>query len=63
MEVKLGAFLTLALDGGEWSASHPGRFTPREIIPFSLRIGGWKGPSDYLDDVKKRKSLVHTVFF
>jgi hypothetical protein len=22
--------LTLALDGGEWSASHPGRFTPRE---------------------------------
>jgi len=23
-------FLTLALDGGEWSASHPSCFTPRE---------------------------------
>jgi hypothetical protein len=25
--------LTSALDGGEWSASHPGRFTPRERAP------------------------------
>jgi len=31
MNVELQAFLTLALDGGEWSVSHPGRFTPREI--------------------------------
>jgi hypothetical protein len=23
-------YLTSALDGGEWSASHPGHFTPRE---------------------------------
>jgi hypothetical protein len=27
------SFLTLALDGGEWSASHPGRFTPGERTP------------------------------
>jgi hypothetical protein len=29
-EVWLHAFLTSALDGGEWSASRPVRFTPRE---------------------------------
>jgi hypothetical protein len=29
-EVYLHAFLTSALDGGEWSSSRPGRFIPRE---------------------------------
>jgi hypothetical protein len=29
--------LTSALDGGEWSASRPGRFTPRERAPGILR--------------------------
>jgi len=29
-EVQLHAFLTSTLDRGEWSASHLGRFTPRE---------------------------------
>jgi hypothetical protein len=28
--VWLHAFLTLALDGGEWSVSSPGSFTPRD---------------------------------
>jgi hypothetical protein len=37
MEVYLHAFLTSALDGGEWSASRPSRFTPRERAPW---IGG-----------------------
>jgi hypothetical protein len=36
--------LTLALDGGEWSASRPGRFTPRERDPgthlIDRRLGG-----------------------
>jgi len=32
--------LTSALDGGEWSASRPGRFTPREIAPGIHWIGG-----------------------
>jgi hypothetical protein len=27
-----------------WSASRPGRFTPREIAPGKHRIGGWGGP-------------------
>jgi hypothetical protein len=32
-------FLTSALDGGEWSASRPGRFTPRERTPRTHWIG------------------------
>jgi hypothetical protein len=32
-------FLTLALDGGEWSPSRPGRF-----IPGTNWIGSWVGP-------------------
>jgi hypothetical protein len=32
-------FLTSALDGGEWSASRPCRFTSREI-PLDTRLGG-----------------------
>jgi hypothetical protein len=37
VEVKHHSFLTVALDGGEWSISHPGGFTPRESAPcYSL---------------------------
>jgi len=44
--------LTSALDGGEWSASRPVRFTPRERAPGTHWIGGWVGqssryPSEY----------------
>jgi hypothetical protein len=31
---------TQALDVGEWSASLPGRFTPKENIPATHWIGG-----------------------
>jgi len=37
------AFLTLALDRGEWSASHLARFTPRKRVsryPLDGRLGG-----------------------
>jgi hypothetical protein len=47
--------LTSALDVGEWSASRPGRFTPRERAPGTHWIGGWVGPSAVLDAVMKRK--------
>jgi hypothetical protein len=47
--------LTSALDGGEWSASRPGLFTPRERAPGTHRIGGWVGPRAVLDAVVKRK--------
>jgi hypothetical protein len=33
-------FLNLALDGGEWSASRPGRFTSRRESSFHRRLGG-----------------------
>jgi hypothetical protein len=33
--------LTSALDGGERSASSPGRFTSRETAPGTHWIGGW----------------------
>jgi hypothetical protein len=47
--------LTSALDGGEWSASHLGRFTPRERVPGTHWIGGWVGTRAGLDTVVKRK--------
>jgi hypothetical protein len=47
--------LTLALDGGEWSASRPGRFTPRERAPCTNWIGGWVDPRAGLDAMVKEK--------
>jgi hypothetical protein len=47
--------LTSALGGGEWSASRPGRFTPRERDPCNHWLGGWMGPRAILDAVVKRK--------
>jgi hypothetical protein len=47
--------LTLALDGGEWSALCPGCFTPRERAPGTHWIGGWVGPRAVMDAVVKRK--------
>jgi hypothetical protein len=47
--------LISALDGGEWSASRPGRFTPREWVPGTLWTGGWMGLRAGLDTVAKRK--------
>jgi hypothetical protein len=48
-------FLTSALDGGEWLASRPGRFTPGERAPNKHWTGGWVGPRVGLDAVEKRK--------
>jgi hypothetical protein len=47
--------LTLALDGGEWSASRSGRFTPREWAPGTHWIGDWVGTRAVLDAAVKRK--------
>jgi hypothetical protein len=46
---------TSALDGGEWSASRPGRFTAGERAPGTHWIGGWVGPRAVLEAVVKRK--------
>jgi hypothetical protein len=40
--------LTLALDGSESLASHPGRFTPRERAPGTHWIGDWVDPKAVL---------------
>jgi hypothetical protein len=40
MEVLLHAFLTSALDGGEWSASRLGYLTPTERVPYNQELGG-----------------------
>jgi hypothetical protein len=45
----------IALYGGEWSASRPGRFTPRERAPGTQWIRDWVGPRTVLDAVVKRK--------
>jgi hypothetical protein len=47
--------LTSALDGDEWWASGPGRFTPREKAPSIHWIGRWMVPRAVLDPVVKRK--------
>jgi hypothetical protein len=51
------SFLTSALDWGEWWASCPGSFTPRELAPGTHSIGVCVGPRASLDVVEKRKSL------
>jgi len=55
MEVYLHAFLTSALDGGDWSASLPGRFTCGRSALVTRWIGGWVGPKAGLDTVVKGK--------
>jgi hypothetical protein len=35
-EIKLHSFLTSALHGGDLSASHHGRFTPRARTPITI---------------------------
>jgi hypothetical protein len=44
------SFTTSELDGGEWSASHPGRALPLGKGPPNTHCtGGWVGPSAGLD--------------
>jgi hypothetical protein len=50
VEVKLNAFLTSPLDGGEWVASRRGR-----LNPGTQYIGIWVGVWASLDAVAKRK--------
>jgi hypothetical protein len=46
-----------ALDGVEWSASQPCRFTPCVKATGTHWIGGWVGLRAGVDAVEKRKSL------
>jgi hypothetical protein len=46
-------FLTSALDGVEWAASRPSRFTFEEKAPVTDWMGGRVGSRAGLDTVKK----------
>jgi len=43
VEVQLHVFLTSVLDGGKFSPSSPGRFTPGERATAIHWSGGWVG--------------------
>jgi hypothetical protein len=58
MEVQLHAFLTSELDGGEWSVSHPCRFTPRERAPGIHCIGRWVSPGASVGSEEKNSQPV-----
>jgi hypothetical protein len=46
IEAHLHAFLTSVLDGGDWSASRPGRFTHEERVPLYPMDGRLGGPQN-----------------
>jgi hypothetical protein len=46
-------FLTSTVDGGEWSASRPCRFTSEKRAPGTLSVEGWVDPRTGLDAVEK----------
>jgi hypothetical protein len=48
------SFLTMALNGVEWSASSSGRFTPWESTPDTNLIGRYVGLRTGLDMMAKR---------
>jgi hypothetical protein len=50
VEVQLHAFLISELDGGEWSASRSGRFTPGSL---DRRLGGTQSRSRHSGEEKK----------
>jgi hypothetical protein len=54
VDVQIHIFLTLALVGGEWSASCAGCFAPGETAPRTHWIV-WVDPRVGMDDVEKRK--------
>jgi hypothetical protein len=54
-------FLTSAVDGGEWSASHPCHLTAGERARGAHCTGGCLGPRAGLDAVENRKNLATAV--
>jgi hypothetical protein len=51
--------LNSALDGSEWLASRPRRFTPRERAAGTHWIGGWVGRRAVLDATVAALYLEH----
>jgi hypothetical protein len=55
LDVWIRVFMTSELVGREWSASHPGRFTPGEGVSVTNWMGGRVDPRISLDDVENTK--------
>jgi hypothetical protein len=53
VDLQIHIALSWSLDGGEWSASCPCRFTPGEIAPGTYWIWGWVDPRAGQDDLEK----------
>jgi hypothetical protein len=64
VEVQFHSFLTLTLNGGEGSVSHPGRLTPREkASPPIEKVGvsySWSEACLYRDSELKD---LHALFY
>jgi hypothetical protein len=58
VEVCLHSFSTSALEGGEWTASRPCRFTRVKGTPGVHCVGGWLGTRTGLHVLKREKSVV-----
>jgi hypothetical protein len=56
VNVQIHVFLTSALVGDEWIASHPDRFTPWEKAPGTHWIGGRRTPEPVWTLWRKEKS-------
>jgi hypothetical protein len=56
---KVVSVFNWGLDGGDWPASRPGRFTPVVRSPGAHWIEGWLGPRSGLDAVAKRQKSDH----
>lgn len=54
--MKAVPFLTSALNGGEWPASHPGHLNTREKATGTHGIGGWLGARACLDIFEEKTS-------
>jgi len=50
-DVQLHTFLTLILDGGKQSVSHPTCFTPGKRVPSTHCVGDWEDPRAGVDMV------------
>jgi hypothetical protein len=50
-------FLTIALDGGEWSFSHPYHLISGKIFTGTICVGGWVDLSARLDVGRSEKSV------
>jgi len=63
MEVQLHSFLTLELDGGDYSASCLGRFTSRKSTPSNHQIGVWVDPTASTNILQLKKSITPAFVF